>query len=863
VCNDGSSPSNIDVSPGETVVCVLTVTKMGRVLVDKITAPQGDSRLFDFTLSGGPEGISASYKLADTTPAYDSSWLMPGAGYTVAETLVLGKFARPEWDITDISCGSTRGESTWVISGADTDPAYQSGDMIAEIDLSAGDTVRCAYTNSRRGSITVIKDAVPDATQDFNFTLEGTDILETFSLDDDGDSTDDPRKGKLPRSFQVTALLEGSYIITQADPGADWDATSIECRDESGAKVGSADLAGRTAWVTLEPGANLTCIFADARRGLIVVEKIVAEDAVPGAIYDPQQVPFNFNSNFAGDFQLSHGESLQSDLLPAGGGYQVSEQKPSGWEVTSSCIYPDGSTGPAGSISIPAGGTVVCTFVNEMRLHPGSSGFWRNWRNQYDDELFRRLLAEALSGSPVYVDLFDGSGDLTEGAVALFDDIYDYGGITDDQKLTAELTSLKLNLAVSTSADPEIRAMQNNNDICPECLLDLKDLPGAEELLLDTSGSITLGGLNIGDLIAAAESLWLGELAAEFHLYDLAGSTEVLLMTSLLEGTNQGRTLTADPDSYPDHPTCVKQPGLPDGTEGMLYSTVLPVSGGLPPYTCRVVGGSLPPGLLLDANTGEISGNPGPVGFEAKTFKFTVQVTDSNSSSAEGLVNLSITIHKHPFITTISVPDTVMEMPYSASLDATGGAAPNTWAIVDGALPAGLILDPATGRISGTTPALKPAKIAYSTFTVQLMDSMGAADFATFTMSVLLSEQDSCATGSVAPISLPVLAAWPMGADLYLSWNETGDATGYDVVGGRLSTLRAAGGNFAAGTDSCLASGHTAISLTVGGTPPAGEVFWFLVRPTNCAGAGTWDSGGTTQIQLRDTTLEASPNTCP
>jgi hypothetical protein len=861
-CSDNSDPTNIDVSPGEIVECVLVVTKMGRVLVDKVTDPVGDPRLFDFTLSGGPEGISAGFMLADTSSAHDSGWLMPGSGYSVEETLVLGKFARPEWDITAISCGSTLSTSSWAVQGADDDVAFQTGDFSAEIDLSAGDTVRCAFTNSRRGSITIIKDAVPDALQDFDFTLTGEDVLETFLLDDDGDSTDDPRKGQLPRSFQVTALLEGSFTIAQADPGAVWDATSVECRDAAGHKVGSVDLASRTALVNLNAGEHLTCVFTDTRKGLIVVEKVVAADAVPGAEYDPQQVPFTFDSNFAGEFQLQHGESLESDLLPAGGGYHVGEQKPSGWEVTSSCLYPDGSTGPVGSIVVPAGGTVVCIFVNEMRLHPGSQGFWRNWQNQYDDDLFRRLLVEALSGSQVYATLFATPGQLVDDALAIFADIYDFGGISNDQKLTAELTSLKLNLAVSTSEDPEIRAMQNNNDICAECLLDLSGLPGAEELLMASSETITMGGLTIGDLIAIAESLWLGDLDAGVHLYDLSDEATVVLMTSIVGDTNQGRTLTADPASYPDNPTCVKQPGLPDGTEGMLYSTLVPVSGGQAPYTCAIVGGALPDGLFLDANSGEISGTPDSVGFVAKNFTFTILVTDSGSGADDASASLSITIHPHPVITTIGVPDAVMEMPYSAGLDATGGASPLTWELVDGSLPAGLVLDPVTGRISGTAPAVKPAKTFFATFTVQYSDGMGAADFATYSMAVLPSLDDSCSSSPAAPASLTNLGVWPVGADLYLDWSGDGDATGYDVVGGRMSALRTAGGDFGSSTDACLASGHMATGLTVAGTPAPGEVFWFLVRPMNCGGSGTWDSGGETQLQLRDASLEASPNIC-
>src|SRR5437870_6885278 len=48
------------------------------------------------------------------------------------------------------------------------------------------------------------------------------------------------------------------------------------------------------------------------------------------------------------------------------------------------------------------------------------------------------------------------------------------------------------------------------------------------------------------------------------------------------------------------------------------------------------------------------------------------------------------------------VAQPVSGVPYSYTFAATGGTAPRTWSIVDGALPPGLTLNPLTGEISGT-----------------------------------------------------------------------------------------------------------------------------------------------------------------
>ncbi len=71
--------------------------------------------------------------------------------------------------------------------------------------------------------------------------------------------------------------------------------------------------------------------------------------------------------------------------------------------------------------------------------------------------------------------------------------------------------------------------------------------------------------------------------------------------------------------------SCSAGGSLPSGQVGTPYSASLSATGGVPPYTFAITGGSLPPGLTLsNTATGAITGTPTTTG----TFTFTAQVTD-------------------------------------------------------------------------------------------------------------------------------------------------------------------------------------------------------------------------------------------
>ncbi|HWN99605.1 MAG TPA: Ig domain-containing protein, partial [Blastocatellia bacterium] len=153
---------------------------------------------------------------------------------------------------------------------------------------------------------------------------------------------------------------------------------------------------------------------------------------------------------------------------------------------------------------------------------------------------------------------------------------------------------------------------------------------------------------------------------------------------------------------------------LTKATVGSAYSFVLQRKGGDPPYTWAIASGALPAGLLLDTQTGTISGTP----TEDGTFTFTVRLRDQQPINVVS-DTLRIIVDPAPLVITSAGDLTSgrINVDYSYQLLFTGGKAPYTWAVASGALPTGLTLNAATGVISG-----KPTATGTFTFTVSLTD---------------------------------------------------------------------------------------------------------------------------------------------
>ncbi len=183
--------------------------------------------------------------------------------------------------------------------------------------------------------------------------------------------------------------------------------------------------------------------------------------------------------------------------------------------------------------------------------------------------------------------------------------------------------------------------------------------------------------------------------ANETFFVNLSGATNATI------SDNQGLgTISND-----DVPVTVNPATVPNGTVAVAYSQTITASGGVAPYNFAVTAGALPTGLTLSPG-GVLSGTPTAGG----SFNFTVSATDSSPFPGPFVGSRAYTLVIAP--PTISLPATplaggTLGAAYSAAITpASGGTAPYAYAVTVGALPGGLVLNAATGAITGTPSAL-------------------------------------------------------------------------------------------------------------------------------------------------------------
>jgi hypothetical protein len=165
---------------------------------------------------------------------------------------------------------------------------------------------------------------------------------------------------------------------------------------------------------------------------------------------------------------------------------------------------------------------------------------------------------------------------------------------------------------------------------------------------------------------------------------------------------------------------------LPNGTVGASYSVTLSALGGFMPYVWTAF--NLPPGLTINGSFGIISGTPTAAG------TYTVQVNAVDSHNAGGTRSYTVVINPGtPKVTVTNsnpLPSGMVGQAYSQTLNATGGTAPYTWAVVSG-LPNYFTLNATTGVVSGT-----PTATGTVSFTVRATDSASISGTATLSVTI-------------------------------------------------------------------------------------------------------------------------------
>jgi hypothetical protein len=166
---------------------------------------------------------------------------------------------------------------------------------------------------------------------------------------------------------------------------------------------------------------------------------------------------------------------------------------------------------------------------------------------------------------------------------------------------------------------------------------------------------------------------------------------------------------------------------LPAGAEGAPYSQALTASGGVVPYVWSLSGGTLPPGMILNAD-GSLAGIPTAPG----NFQFSANVADSKGASdTKSFALTTKPADAVPKITTKSaLPDGMIGTSYAQEITATGGSGDYAYLASDKTLPPGLILE-AAGNLTGT-----PTSQGVFNFTINVTDGQGVTGKKDFSLTV-------------------------------------------------------------------------------------------------------------------------------
>lgn len=341
-----------------------------------------------------------------------------------------------------------------------------------------------------------------------------------------------------------------------------------------------------------------------------------------------------------------------------------------------------------------------------------------------------------------------------------------------------------------------------------------------------------------------------------------------------------GRSTTAERVlAVRDRIAATAAPSTLYGTVGEAFSHRPSFTGGRTPYLYSKGAGTLPDGLTLDPVTGAVAGTPTVVGVASG---LRIDAVDADGDAASG----------HPIGIDVRLPVSVQapsQVLVSTQTDGTwgtvsaaGGSGGYSFAVERGSLPAGLALDPATGRIAGTAPSADVTSIVVSavdgqgrtgrsgTIEINVAPSV-VATFAKPVQSLVgrsLSVTPGMAAGGAEPYSWKITSgSLPAGlsfdpatsrisgqpsstADVVLGIRVT-DATGRHADGSYEFSIRpplavtypnSGRGAFTVGTASAFVptiSGGCTPSTTIvyaGGTPPTG------IKLTSTGGF-TYDGG--------------------
>jgi hypothetical protein len=333
-------PNSIALDPGDSAVCTISNTEKGHIVVEKVTFPSGSLELFHFH-SATPVG---NFDLTDAEDPH-SFEVAPGT-YTVSEIEIpIG------WDLTGIVCDD----------GASVVPSVGSAPT-ATFNVEPGETVKCTFTNTKRGQIKVIKVTDPvGSSQTFDFDPSWLADGVTF-----------PLTGATGSNEYLSDLLPAGsgYSVTETVP-AGWAQISAGCvvsAPPGQQLVGDSPVTNPSNIIVM-PGQVTTCTFNNLK--LPAGSLTIIKDASP-----TDGTVFNFDAGATlGTFNLNdpnHASEVFTGL--SAGSYTISEltlpaSSTGVWKLTdinctgaAEVLY--NIPGQSVMVYLARDGIAICTFSN-------------------------------------------------------------------------------------------------------------------------------------------------------------------------------------------------------------------------------------------------------------------------------------------------------------------------------------------------------------------------------------------------------------------------------------------------------------------------------------------------------------------
>jgi hypothetical protein len=392
---------------------------------------------------------------------------------------------------------------------------------------------------------------------------------------------------------------------------------------------------------------------------------------------------------------------------------------------------------------------------------------------------------------------------------------------------TETVTNTPLTFQATDSGSPaQIVSANLTLTITPSLVILTTSLPPGQvgvaysNTLLATGGTgahtwaLTSGAFPLG--------LTLNSITGQIVGTPLVAATNTPLTFQTTDSGSPAQIVSANLTLTVAGPLVITTTSLADGQVNAVYSQTLVATGGTGAHTWALIAGSLPTGLTLNPTTGQISGTPTVA---VTNTPLTFQTTDSGTPAQIATVNLTLTITGPLMITTTSLPSGLTGSLYSQTLIAIGGTGAHTWSLISGSLPAGLLLNPVTGLVSGTPTAT----VTNAPLTFQATDSGAPAQTATANLTLTI----------IAPLVITTTSL--PGGQLGSAYSQTLAATG--GTGAHTWALIAG----------ALPGGLTLNSVTgqISGTPTVAVINTPLTFQTT-------DSGAPAQVTTVNLTLSIS-----